>query len=58
MGALSWELRSSISMAKLLIIQGRESEALQTLCPVYEVFTKDLSTVDTIAAKEILDQLQ
>ncbi|MFM0553610.1 winged helix-turn-helix domain-containing protein [Paraburkholderia sediminicola] len=58
MGALSWELRTSVSMARLLIIEGRESAALEALSPVYEAYSKEFSTVDTIAAKGILDQLQ
>jgi predicted ATPase len=57
-GALSWELRAAMSLARLLRDQGRSAEALALLQPVYDRFTEGFDTADLKAAKALLDALQ
>ena len=57
-GALSLELRSATSLARLLRDQGRSAEAMALLQPVYDCFTEGFDTVDLKAAKALLDALQ
>jgi predicted ATPase len=57
-GALSWELRSATSLARLLRDQGRSAEAMALLQPVYDEFTEGFETADLKAAKVLLDPLQ
>jgi predicted ATPase/DNA-binding winged helix-turn-helix (wHTH) protein len=57
-GALSWELRSATSLARLLHDQGRSAEAMALLQPVYDEFTEGFETADLKAAKALLDALQ
>ncbi len=54
-GALSWELRSATSLARLLHDQGRSADALALLQPVYDRFTEGFDTADLKAAKTLLD---
>jgi predicted ATPase len=56
-GALFWELRVALSLARLLCGQDRSAEALAILQPVYDRFTEGLATVDLQAAKDLLHQL-
>jgi predicted ATPase len=56
-GALSWELRAATSLASLLSKQGRRSEAVACLQPIYDRFTEGFATADLVAAKQLLDQL-
>jgi len=56
-GALSWELRAATSLARLLGDQGRQSEAIDCLRPIYERFTEGFDTVDLITAKGLLVEL-
>jgi len=56
-GALSWELRAAMSLARLLSNQGRQAEAIICLQPVYDRFTEGFATADLIAAKRLLDEL-
>jgi predicted ATPase len=56
-GALSWELRSATSLARLLRDQGRSAEALALLQPVYDGFTEGFGTADLITAKQLLGEL-
>jgi predicted ATPase/DNA-binding winged helix-turn-helix (wHTH) protein len=53
-GALSWELRSAMSLARLWRGQQRASQARKLLAPVYRRFTEGFGTVDLIAAKDFL----
>jgi predicted ATPase/DNA-binding winged helix-turn-helix (wHTH) protein len=53
-GALSWELRSAMSLARLWHGQQRVSHARKLLAPVYRRFTEGLATADLIAAKALL----
>lgn len=54
-GALSWELRAAISLARLLGAQGRSADATALLHPVYDRFTEGFDTADLKAAKALLD---
>jgi predicted ATPase len=55
-GALSWELRAAISLARMWRDQGRTKEARQLLAPVYDRFTEGFETADLKIAKSFLDQ--
>jgi predicted ATPase len=56
-GALSWELRTAASLARLLRDQRCSAEALALLEPVYDRFTEGFATADLKAAKALLDDL-
>jgi predicted ATPase/DNA-binding winged helix-turn-helix (wHTH) protein len=56
-GALSWELRTASSLARLRRRQGRAREGRACLEPVYGRFTEGFDTSDLIAARELLDEL-
>jgi class 3 adenylate cyclase/predicted ATPase len=55
--ARSWELRATISLARLRRDQGREIEARSLLSRVYGWFTEGLGTLDLTQAKALLDRL-
>jgi predicted ATPase/DNA-binding winged helix-turn-helix (wHTH) protein len=57
-GALFWELRVALSLARLLRAQGRSADAIAVLQPVYDRFTEGFDTTDLKAAKALLDALQ
>jgi predicted ATPase/DNA-binding winged helix-turn-helix (wHTH) protein len=57
-GALFWELRVALSLARLLRGQGRAADAMGTLRPVYDRFTEGFETADLRAAKTLLDTFQ
>ncbi len=54
-GALSWELRTAMSLARLRQSQGRAREARDLLATVYGRFTEGFETADLQAAKQLLD---
>ena len=56
-GALFWELRVALSLARLRQNQGRSADAIACLQPVYDRFTEGFGTADLIAAKLLLDEL-
>src|SRR5216683_5232397 len=56
-GALSWELRTASSLARLWRDQHRVKEARDLLAPIYERFTEGFGTADLRAAKKLLDEL-
>ena len=56
--AKSWELRTSISFARLWQSQGKRKEALDLLKPVYDWFTEGFDTKDLKEAKALLDGLE
>ena len=56
-GALSWELRATTSLARLLSNQGRFADATAHLQPIYDRFTEGFDTVDLKTAKALLDAL-
>lgn len=55
-GALAWELRVTISIARLQAKQGRTEWARKLLESVYDRFTEGFDTADLQAAKELLEQ--
>ncbi|UCI05179.1 winged helix-turn-helix domain-containing protein [Mesorhizobium sp. B1-1-8] len=57
-GALSWELRSTISFGKSSVIHRREREAVNALEVVYGRFTEGFGTPDMLKAKRLLDELR
>jgi predicted ATPase len=56
-GALFWELRVALSLARLLRGQGRSADAVGILQPVYDRFTEGFATADLQTAKRLLLQL-
>jgi predicted ATPase len=56
--AKSWELRTATSYARLMQSQGRISEALDLLRPIYAWFTEGRDTKDHIEARALLDELE
>jgi predicted ATPase len=52
-----WELRASVSLARLRRDQGRRPEARELLAPVYGRFTEGFGTPDLKDAKALLDEL-
>ena len=56
-GALSWELRAAMSLARLLREQGRSADAKALLQPVYARFTEGFATADLKAAHALLQEL-
>jgi predicted ATPase/DNA-binding winged helix-turn-helix (wHTH) protein len=57
-GALFWELRIALSLARLRVTHGRQNEARQILEPVYDRFTEGFGTADLRAARAMLDALE
>jgi predicted ATPase len=55
--AKSWELRASISMARLWRDQGKVQQARDLLAPVYGWFTEGFDTRDLKEAKALLDEM-
>ncbi|RFB75010.1 adenylate/guanylate cyclase domain-containing protein [Methylovirgula sp. 4M-Z18] len=53
----SYELRSAVSLVRLLDARGRRDEARATLGSVYGWFTEGFDTVDLAGARELLDSL-
>jgi tetratricopeptide (TPR) repeat protein len=56
-GALSWELRTAMSLARLRRDQGRLGEAQDLLSSVYGRFTEGFETADLQAARGLLAEL-
>jgi predicted ATPase len=56
-GALFWELRIALSVARLRVSQGRYHEARAPLAPVYDRFTEGFATADLQAARTLLEGL-
>jgi predicted ATPase len=55
--ARSWELRSSKTLAELLIERGQRDAARELLAPIYGWFTEGFDTPVLQDAKALLDQL-
>ena len=55
--AKSWELRASMSIARLWRDQGKPQQARELLAPVYGWFTEGFDTLDLKEAKALLDDL-
>lgn len=54
-GALFWELRVAVSLARLRMTQNRHDEVRGLLEPVYERFTEGFDTPDLRAARALLE---
>ena len=57
MQAKAWELRATISLARLLASQGRRDEAHAMLAEIYNWFTEGFDTADLKEAKALLAEL-
>jgi predicted ATPase len=55
--ALSWRLRASTSLARLLVRQGRREEARKALAETYARFGEGFETADLKAARQLLTEL-
>jgi predicted ATPase len=55
--AKSWELRASMSLARLWRDQGKVQQARKLLAPVYDWFTEGFDTRDLREAKALLEEL-
>ena len=55
--AKSFELRATMSLARLLAKQGKRDEARTVLADIYNWFTEGLDTADLQDAKALLDEL-
>ena len=55
--AKSFELRATISLARLLMKQGRHDEARSMLTEIYNWFTEGFDTADLKEGKALLDEL-
>ena len=53
-GALFWELRTTMSLARLRQRQRKTGEARKLLTAVYECFTEEFDTTDLVSAKALL----
>ena len=56
--AKSWELRATMSMARLWRDQGKRRQAHDLLAPVYGWFTEGFGTLDLKQARALLEQLK
>ena len=55
--ARSWELRATLSLARLLAKQGKRDEGRAMLAGIYSWFTEGFDTADLKEAKALLEQL-
>ena len=55
--AKSWELRTAISMGRLLQKQGKNAEAHEMLEPIYQWFKEGLDSPDLKDARELLKDI-
>ena len=55
--AKSWELRASMSLARLWRDQGKLQQARELLAPIYGWFTEGFDTSDLKEAKVLLEEL-
>jgi predicted ATPase len=56
--AKSWELRSSTTLAELLLESGRRDAARALLTPIYKWFSEGFDTHDLKAARSLLEDLR
>jgi adenylate cyclase len=56
--AKSWELRATVSLARLLQQQGKREEAREMLAAIYGWFTEGFDTTDLKEAKALLQELE
>jgi len=55
--AKTWELRATMSLARLLASQGKRDEARTMLADIYNWFTEGFDTADLKDARALLDEL-
>ena len=55
--ALSWELRTATSLARLWRDQGRRADAHRLLSGTYDRFDQGLATADLVAARKLVEEL-
>jgi predicted ATPase len=55
--ARSWELRATVSLARLLAKQDKRGEARTMLAEIYNWFTEGFDTADLKDAKPLLEEL-
>jgi predicted ATPase len=55
--AKTWELRATMSLARLLAKQGQRDQARTMLSEIYSWFTEGFDTTDLKEAKSLLDEL-
>jgi predicted ATPase/DNA-binding winged helix-turn-helix (wHTH) protein len=56
-GALFWELRGALSLARLRVKQDRPMDARRVLAPIYARFTEGFEIADMRAARALLESL-
>jgi predicted ATPase len=56
-GALFWELRGALSLARWRVRQDRPDDVRAVLAPVYSRFTEGFATADLLAARTMLESL-
>jgi hypothetical protein len=56
-GALSWELRTATSLARLWRDQGRRADARRLLSATCDRFEQGLATADLVAARRLVEEL-
>jgi predicted ATPase len=56
-GALFWELRAALSLARMRVMHDQPDDARRTLAPVFDRFTEGFDTVDMRSARAVLDSL-
>jgi predicted ATPase len=57
MGAKAYELRTTMSLSRLLRDTGRRDEAHSMLAGIYDWFTEGFDTADLKDAKALVDEL-
>jgi predicted ATPase len=57
MSARVWELRATMSLARLLDKRGHRNEARTIIAEIYTSFTEGFDTADLKDAKSLLEQL-
>jgi predicted ATPase len=57
-GAKVWQLRTSISLARLWQGQGKRKEALDLVAAIYNQFTEGYDIADMMDAKALLEELK
>jgi predicted ATPase len=53
----AWELRATVSLARLYLRTGRRQEGRETLSGIYNQFTEGFDRPDLKAARALLDEL-
>jgi len=53
--ALSWELRSATSLARLYVSRNQSKRAVALLGPIYEGFKEGFATADLVRARQLLE---